>query len=103
MKYRVVFAPEARDDYRALSARVRAEVRDGINRHLAYEPEKAARSRIKRLRGTRKPQYRLRIGDVRVFYDVRPGEVEVLGIVDKARATAWLERAGVFDEESSTG
>jgi mRNA interferase RelE/StbE len=85
MKHRVVFTQEAREDYRDLPARIRAEVGDAINRHLLHEPARIGRSRIKRLRGTRKPQYRLRVGDVRVFYDVREGEVEVLAIVREVR------------------
>ncbi len=101
MKYRVAFAPEALDDYRDLSARTRAEVRDAINRHLLHQPTRLSRSSIKRLRGTRKPQYRLRVGDVRVFYDVREDEVVVLAIVEKSRAAEWLEKTGEFDEESS--
>ncbi len=54
-----------------------------------------SKSRIKRLRGLEKPEYRLRVGDVRVFYDVRNEEVEVLGIVDKKNAEEWLKRRGV--------
>jgi mRNA-degrading endonuclease RelE of RelBE toxin-antitoxin system len=45
----------------------------------------------------RKPEYRLRVGDVRVFYDVVEDPeptVEVLAIVSKKEATTWLERAG---------
>lgn len=103
MEFRVVFSPEARDDLHALSSHVRTEVRDAINRHLLHDPTQVSRSRIKRLRGTRKPQYRLRVGDVRVFYDVRRGAVDVLGIVEKARASDWPETRGVYDEESSTG
>ena len=103
MKYRVVFTQEAREDYRDLPARIRAEVGGALNRHLSHEPTRVSRSRIKRLRGTRKPQYRLRVGDIRVFYDVQPGAVDVLGIVEKARASDWLEAQGVYDEESSTG
>lgn len=94
MKYRVTFAPEARDDYRALKARVRSEVRDAIVRHLMQQPTQVSRSRIKRLRGTRRPQYRLRVGDVRIFYDVSGDSVEVLAIVEKAKASAWLMEAG---------
>ena len=94
MKYRVVFAPEARDDFQALKARVRAEVRDAIVRHLMPQPTQVSRSRIKRLRGTRRPQYRLRVGDVRIFYDVLEDTVEVLAIVEKAKASAWLEEMG---------
>ena len=101
MKYRVVFAPEAHEDYRSLSARVRAEVRDAVNRHLVHKPDQTSRSRIKRLRGTRRPQYRLRVGGVRVFYDIRGSRVDVLAIVDKARASDWLAQMGELDEESS--
>ena len=103
MKYRVVFTQEAREDYRDLPARIRAEVGDAINRHLLHEPTQVSRSRIKRLRGTRRPQYRLRVGDVRVFYDVREGEVDVLAIVEKSEASEWLKRIGEYDEESSVG
>jgi mRNA-degrading endonuclease RelE of RelBE toxin-antitoxin system len=103
MTYRVTFAREARDDYAALPANTRAEVRDAVNRHLRHQPMQASRSRIKRLRGIRKPQYRLRVGDTRVFYDVRQDEVEVLAVVNKAQASAWLQKTGVDDEEDSIG
>jgi mRNA interferase RelE/StbE len=103
MKYRVVFTREAREDYRDLPARIRAEVGDAINRHLLHQPTRVGRSRIKRLRGTRRPQYRLRVGDVRVFHDVREGEVEVLAIVEKSEASEWLKKIGEYDEESSVG
>jgi mRNA-degrading endonuclease RelE of RelBE toxin-antitoxin system len=41
-----------------------------------------------------KPQYRLRIGDLRVFYDVAEGVVEIVAIVTKDDAEEWLQRAG---------
>jgi mRNA-degrading endonuclease RelE of RelBE toxin-antitoxin system len=40
------------------------------------------------------PQYRLRIGDVRVFYDVVERRVEVLAIVSKSEAATWLAKHG---------
>jgi mRNA-degrading endonuclease RelE of RelBE toxin-antitoxin system len=49
-------------------------------------------SRIKRLRGIRRPQYRLRVGEVRVFYDVSEPTVEILAIVPKSEADSWLAR-----------
>ena len=52
------------------------------------------RCRMKRLRGLRHPQYRLRVGDMRVFYDVGDTTVEILAIVAKSEAEAWLARAG---------
>ena len=38
----------------------------------------------------RRPQNRLRVGDVRVFYDVGESQVEVLAIVSKEGAEKWL-------------
>ena len=87
-------APQAVEDLGALKANIRAEVRDGIERHLRYEPSKTSRARIKRLRGAARPQYRLRIGDIRVFSDVEAGNVKILAIVAKGEAEEWLRRVG---------
>jgi len=95
MKYSIIFSTEARQDYDDLAAYIRAPVRDGIDKHLQQGPKRESKSKIKRLRELEKPGYRLRVGDVRVFYDVRAGEVEVLGIVDKKNADEWLRRRGV--------
>ncbi len=94
MRYEIILAPEAVEDLRHLKANVRAEVKDAIERHLRHQPTKRSKARIKRLRGLARPQFRLRVGDVRVFYDVEGGEVYVLAIVSKAKAEEWLERAG---------
>jgi len=94
MRYEIVLAPQASEDLRTLRARFRAEVRDGLERHLRFEPTKTSRARIKRLRGMRRPQYRLRIGDVRVYYDVEGREVRIVAIVHKAGAAEWLRKAG---------
>ena len=51
----------------------------GSGRHraaLRFEPTKLSKSRIKRLRGLEQPQYRLRVGEIRVFYDVTETEVQ---------------------------
>jgi mRNA-degrading endonuclease RelE of RelBE toxin-antitoxin system len=41
-----------------------------------------------------RPQYRLRVDDVRVFYDVSEGRVEVLAVVMKSDAGGWLREIG---------
>ena len=94
MRYEIILAPEAVNDLRHLKANVRAEVKDAIERHLRHQPMKTSKARIKRLRGVARPQFRLRVGDVRVFYDVKGREVHVLAIVAKADAEEWLERVG---------
>src|SRR5712691_11441145 len=97
MRYEVILATDAARAYRALPAYRRAELRDGLERHLRYEPTRVSKSRIKRLRGLSQPQYRLRVGEVRVFYDVTPEVVQVLAIVTKAEAAAWLAEHGTPD------
>jgi mRNA interferase RelE/StbE len=90
MPFEIVFAPEAVEDLKRLKANVRADIRAALETHLRHEPKKASRSRIKRLRGLRKSQYRLRVGEVRIFYDVTETTVEVLAIVAKLEAESWL-------------
>lgn len=103
MRYDIVLAPEAVEDYRRLPANVRAEVRDAIERHLRFQPTQLSKSRIKRLRGLSRPQFRLRVGDVRVYYDVTESAVEVLAVVPKSAADAWLKSMGEpRDEEGGT-
>lgn len=94
MRYQIILVPEAVEDLRDLDARHRATVTETIERHLRYEPEKVSRSRIKRLRSLRKPQYRLRVDEYRVFYDVSEESVEVLAVVYKPTAEHWLQRYG---------
>ncbi len=61
---------------------------------IRYEPTKTSKSRIKRLRGIRHPQYRLRIDDFRIFYDVEENRVEILSIILKSKAAEWLKKVG---------
>jgi mRNA-degrading endonuclease RelE of RelBE toxin-antitoxin system len=94
MPFAIVLAPEAVEDLGNLRANVRAIVRTAIKTHLKHEPRKTSRSRIKPLRGLMRPQYRLRVGDVRVFYDVTDSTVEILAIVAKPEVQSWLVRHG---------
>jgi mRNA-degrading endonuclease RelE of RelBE toxin-antitoxin system len=94
MRYEIVVAPEAIEDLKSLRASERAMVRRALETYLRNRPAKVSRSRIKRLKGLSEPQYRLRVGDVRVFYDVSEHAVEVLAIVAKGDIEEWLQKAG---------
>lgn len=66
---------------------------------MRYEPEKTSKSRIKRLQQMQQPQYRLRIDDLRAFYDVSytndgDGVVEILRVREKSEAMKWLNEFG---------
>lgn len=89
-----MLAREAIEDLRVLSASSRAKVRSALEIYLRHEPMKLSRSRIKRLRGVSRPQFRLRVDEIRVFYDIEGEIVEVLAIVEKAEASSWLARFG---------
>ncbi len=94
MVFEIILAPEAVRDLEKLRAHLRAEVRDSIERHLRERPTKTSKARIKRLRGVSRPQFRLRVRDVRVFYDVVATEVHILAIVSKEQAEDWLRQVG---------
>lgn len=103
MRYEIVLAPQAVSALKALAAHRRSEVRDALERHLRHEPTQVSKSRIKRLRGLSRPQYRLRVGEVRVFYDVTREVVEVLAVVTKAEAAVWLAEHGTPGAPSGIG
>jgi mRNA-degrading endonuclease RelE of RelBE toxin-antitoxin system len=94
MRFEILLAPEAIEDLRKLKAGERTAVKEALETHLRHEPTKNSRSRIKRLRGVARPQYRLRVEEVRVFYDVSGSTVEVLAIVPKPEAESWLAQFG---------
>jgi mRNA interferase RelE/StbE len=99
MPFEIILAPEAIEDLDGLKASIRAVVRDSIETHLRHEPTKSSRSRIKRPKKLSQPQYRLRVGEVRVFYDVSEEQVQILAIVLKSEATQWLAKHGKSEPE----
>jgi mRNA-degrading endonuclease RelE of RelBE toxin-antitoxin system len=101
MAFEIILAPAAATALKNLAVPVRAGVVKAIGVHLRNEPTKVSKSRIKRLQGLSQPQYRLRVGDIRVFYDVTETQVQVLAVVTKAEAQSWLDEQGTPTEEST--
>ncbi|MFH1024682.1 MAG: type II toxin-antitoxin system RelE/ParE family toxin [Planctomycetota bacterium] len=94
MRYNIILAPQAIEDGRRLKEPYRSAVKDAIEEHLRHEPTKESKSRIKRLRDVEYPQYRLRVDEYRVFYNVEGQTVNVLAIVSKVKAAEWLKNMG---------
>ena len=92
MAFRIELVDDAKAALRRMRATDRAKVLDRIERHLTDEPTAQSRSRIKRLRAGTYPPFRLRVDDVRVYYDVDEVAqlVVVLGIVPKSESAGWL-------------
>ena len=103
MAFDIILAPAAATALKNLTVPIRTGVTKALAVHLTHEPTKVSKSRIKRLRGLSQPQYRLRVGDIRVFYDVTETQVQVLTIVTKADAEWWLSEEGTPAEASERG
>ena len=97
MQYEVIIARSAEAVFRKLDARWRSTLKKAMKDHLEHEPRKQSKSRIKRLREFRQPQYRLRVDEMRIYYDVSDEQqrVEVLGFVRKEHSDDWLDKHGV--------
>ena len=87
----------SQEDFKKLDARWRSSLKKAMREYLEISPKQESKSRIKRLRGLRQPQYRLRIDEIRVYYDVNDEykRVEVLGFIMKSKSFNWLSKHGV--------
>ena len=97
MRYDIIFTPEALKDLKALRGADRAKIQEAVEVHLRHEPAKLSKSRIKRLRQLKHPQFRLRVDELRIFYDVIENQVEVLAIIAKSNSDEWLTQKGISE------
>ena len=95
MAYGIIFAPEAIEDLQRLRTVEYSGITSAIETHLRHTPQKESKTRIKRLRGLRQPEYRRRVEDFRVYYDVAGTEVQVLAVFAKHLTYEWLEQHGL--------
>jgi mRNA-degrading endonuclease RelE of RelBE toxin-antitoxin system len=89
--YRIEYDPAAEDHLARLGAKDEATVLDVVVRQLTHEPETPARNR-KRMRPNALAPWELRIGALRVYYEVtgtpeKLVTVRAVGIKDRARLT----------------
>ena len=91
--YAIILKRSAVSDLDALRKYDARQVADAMERHLTQHPTKEGQSRIKRLRGIDNPDYRLRIGEYRVFYvvDEEARRVEVLRVLHKDQTVIYYE------------
>ena len=101
MAYEIILTEEAKAQLKQLRAVDRGKVGSAIDQHLRFEPKRESKSRIKRLRRISSPQYRLRVDELRVYYDVEANEVRVIAVVPKAASATWLETHGTADPAQS--
>lgn len=69
MAHIIEYSPDTLDHFRALTARQRATVLEAVDSQLMHEPTVETRNR-KPMRPNPLAPWELRIGDLRVYYDV---------------------------------
>ena len=91
--YEIVLKPSAVADMDKLRKYYATQIAEAMEKHLQHEPTKVSKTRIKRLRGFRNPDYRLRIGGYRAFYtvDEEARRVEVLRVMHKDETQSYYE------------
>jgi len=80
MAYKIDFAVSTKEHLNYLTATQRAVVFDAVKKQLIYEPFVETRNR-KNLRENPIAPWELRLGDLRVFYDLSPEAPNVVEIV----------------------
>ncbi len=69
MAYQIVYAPETEHHLRSLDARQSSRVFDAVDEQLAHQPTMETRNR-KPMRPNPLAPWELRVGELRVYYDV---------------------------------
>ncbi|MBI2919059.1 MAG: type II toxin-antitoxin system RelE/ParE family toxin [Chloroflexi bacterium] len=91
--YEIILKRSAIDDLDKLRKYDATRIADAMEKHLAHSPAKETRTRIKRLRGLSNPDYRLRAGEYRIFYNVDQDalRVNVLRVMHKDETRTYYE------------
>lgn len=79
MKFEVKFVPDAAQDLESHTAREQRIILDGVSEFLEFDADIKSKRR-KQLRPNPLAPWELRIGDYRVFYEIREGSVRILAI-----------------------
>jgi mRNA-degrading endonuclease RelE of RelBE toxin-antitoxin system len=91
MPFRIVYGRETEQHLNSLTARQRATVMDAVDRQLSDQPVTPTRNR-KPMRANPLASWELRVGNLRVYYDVNESEatVNILAIGIKRRERVWI-------------
>ena len=90
MPFEIRYSNESVEQLKNLKAFDRTAILDQIEQVLSVNPTVVSKARIKRLREPVPTQYRLRVGEFRVFYDVEETTVLVIQILSKRDSIDYL-------------
>jgi mRNA interferase RelE/StbE len=88
-QFQIRYTQEVAAEIQALRAFESRKIVDAIEQHLLHGPKTESRSRIKRMKQPFWSQFRLRVDEFRVYYDVDDGQqlVNVLRVLRKTTAS----------------
>ena len=78
MPYEIRYSNEAVEQLKKLRVFDRTAILDQIEQVLGVNPTIVSKSRVKQLREPAPTQYRLRVGEFRVFYNVAEGTDRIM-------------------------
>lgn len=95
MAYEAIYSDEAVERLKSIRAFDRAAILDQIERILTVNPTLESKARVKLLRQPAPTQYRLRVGEYRMFYEVdqEQEKVYVIQILSKQDAVDYIEES----------
>lgn len=90
MPYEIRYSNEAIEQLRKLRVFDRTAILDQIEQILSVNPTVVSKARVKRLREPAPTQFRLRVGEFRVFYDLEDAFVLIIQILSKQDSADYL-------------
>ncbi len=97
MPYRIEYAPEAIEHLQTLTARQQVMVLEAVEKQLSYQPTAETRNR-KPMRPNPVAPWELRVGNLRIFYDVKDKPrrvVQILAVGVKAGNRVKIGKEGI--------
>jgi mRNA-degrading endonuclease RelE of RelBE toxin-antitoxin system len=96
LPYRIEYSPDTDEHLRRLTARQRAIIFDAVDRQLAHQPNVETRNR-KPMRPNPIAPWELRVGNLRVYYDIEEDPESLVIILAVGRKLR--NRVVIGDEE----
>ena len=90
MPYEIRYSTESVEQLKKLRVFDRTTILDQIEQILSVNPTILSKARVKRLREPAPTQFRLRVGEFRVFSDVEEAEVLIVQILSKQDSADYL-------------
>lgn len=91
-RFKILFSPSAQREIEELEVDDALQLAKDVKTYLEASPLPFGKTRIKKLTGFTPPLYRLRSGNLRVYYRIISKEVVILAVTHKKDSERLLKR-----------